>query len=148
MVVKNCLHPYTFMPWLLDFWWYDLELSSETRKWSTLIRVLLVWLGGGVLVVVLPGRQQNSLRKRGAVDNFVVGIFLACNFIKVESENLVRQVLKERILSKIPQDPPPPVNKTFTSTHPMLTSPHIIGKVWLHHKNLVLLNEMRFLPTD
>ena len=52
-------------------------------------------------------QQQNSLRKRGAVDNFAVGIFLACNFIKVESENLVRQVLNDRILSKIPQDPPP-----------------------------------------
>ena len=74
-----------------------------------LTRLLLVCLEDGVSAVVLHGRQINSVGERGVECNFVLGNFLTYRFNKVKSsENHLLQffseVLKENILSKIPQE--------------------------------------------
>ena len=107
--------------------------------------LLLVWLGEKVLVFVLPVRKINSLRERGVVGNFVLGNFLAYNFIKMKSsENhlvgFFSEVLKEQVFSKTPQDLPPKQKFYMLPPHGNFSA-HVIGKFWSDHKVLILLNE-------
>ena len=49
---------------------------------NTLIRLLLVQLGEGILTVFLSDKQMNNLGERRLVGNFILDNFVSYNFIQ------------------------------------------------------------------